>query len=80
MAAKSLTGPTETLRIKRILRHRQSQQYFKVGGWTSNPAEAQIFSDVVEVARTCVRYGLTDVELALRLDCNAGDVFCTSIR
>ena len=63
-----------------MLRHRDSQEYFKDGGWTHDPEEADSFSDVVEAVETCVRYGLNDVDLALRLNSNASDFFCTSIR
>jgi hypothetical protein len=80
MAAKHFTdSPAETT-IKRILRHRDSRQYFKDGGWTADPAEADSFKDVVEVAETCARYNLDNVELALRFDSGACDVFCTPIR
>jgi len=38
------------------------------------------FSDVVEAAAACARYGLSDVELALRFEPGASDVFCTPLR
>jgi hypothetical protein len=66
--------------MKRVLRHKASREYFKDGGWTNNPEEANSFSDVVEVAETCARYGLNDVEIALRVHSQAADVFCTTIR
>jgi hypothetical protein len=65
--------------IKRVLRHRHSREYFKDGGWTNNPDEADSFSDVVEAAQTCARYRLNGVELALRFETGC-DVFCTPIR
>ena len=65
--------------IKRVLRRKNSKEYFKDGGWTRNPKEANGFSDVVEAAQICTRYGLNDVELALRFESGC-DVFCTSIR
>ncbi len=65
--------------IKRVLRHRESKAYFKNGSWTRNAAEADDFSDIVQVAEACVRYGLNDVEVALRYGANC-DVFCTPIR
>jgi hypothetical protein len=65
--------------IKRVLRHKDSREYFKDGNWTSDPNEADSFMDVVEVAQTCARYQLTDVELAVRFEAGC-DVFCTSIR
>jgi hypothetical protein len=79
MSAKTLQS-TQDRTIKRILRHRSSREYFKQGGWTSDPEEADSFSDVVEVARTCARYGLSDVELALRYSAAGDDLFCTAIR
>lgn len=80
MVAKKLDAPFGGADIKRVLRHRDSKAYFKDGGWTPNAEEADSFSDVVQVAETCVRYGLCDVELALRYEAANSDVFCTSIR
>jgi hypothetical protein len=79
MSARTLHEDADST-IKRLLRHRASREYFKDGGWTSDPQEADSFSDVVEVAQTCARYGLKDVELALRYPSAAHDVFCTPIR
>ena len=79
MSAKVLQS-IEDLTIKRVLRHRSSREYFKNGGWTSDPGEADSFADVVEVAQTCARYGLSDVELALRYGSAVEDLFCTPIR
>jgi hypothetical protein len=79
MSAKRING-NEQKTIKRVLRNKSSREYFKDGGWTANPDEANSFSDVVEVAETCTRYGLNDVELALRFHLGGGDVFCTTIR
>jgi hypothetical protein len=80
MSAKMLSERGEEKAIKRFLRRSGSREYFKDGGWTDNPEEANNFSDAVEVAEICARYGLTDVELALRFEAGAGDVFCTAIR
>ncbi|HYG34010.1 MAG TPA: hypothetical protein VEC99_04455 [Clostridia bacterium] len=66
--------------IKRLLRRRGSREFFKGDGWTENPDEARDYSDVLEAAETCVRYGLNDVELALRMGTQASDFFCTRIR
>ncbi len=79
MSAKTLES-TGDRTIKRYLRHRSSREYFKSGSWTSDPEDADNFSDVVEVAQTCARYGLSDVELALRYASGGPDVFCTPIR
>lgn len=81
MSAKNLNGSIHDSNMKRLLRRRASREYFKSGGWTKNPGEADNFSDVVEAAQTCARYGLSDVELALRLDPQDGeDIFCTPLR
>lgn len=79
MSAKTLQT-SEDRTIKRLLRHQTSREYFKNGTWTNNPAEADSFSDVVEAAETCARYGLSDVEVALRYEMASHDVFCTKIR
>jgi len=80
MAAKHSETPLQERTIKRFLRHRASREYFKNGQWTSNPAEASSFSDVIEIAETCARYDLNDVEMALRFESSSSDVFCTPIR
>ena len=64
-------------RVKRLLRRRSTREYLKEGGWTEDPEEARCFSDVVEVAETCARLRLRDVELALRMDSRGSDLFCT---
>ena len=73
-------GFTQLQTVKRLLRNRVSQEYFRDGRWTNNPEEADSFSDVVEAAQICTQHGLTGVELALRLDAKACDVFCTPMR
>ena len=78
MSAKRLNGWTKPPR--RLLRHEGSEEYFKDGGWTCNPDEARNFSDALEVAVVCARYGLNDVELAIRFDPCAADVFRIKIR
>jgi hypothetical protein len=80
MCAKSLDRAEQEQTIKRVLRRCGSRDYFKHGGWTNDPAEADNFSDVVEVAEICAQYGLSDVELAVRYDRAACDLFCTPIR
>ncbi len=75
-----LSDCAEERAIKRVLRHRGSQEYFKDDGWTNKPEEANSFFDVVEAAEICARYGLSDVELAIRFELGTGDVFCTWIR
>jgi len=80
MSAKTIADAVKDKPIKRVLRHRTSATYFKDGGWTRNPEEAHCFSDVVEAAETCARYGLSDVELALRYDATNTDLFCVPLR
>ena len=80
MSAKTVQGAIEEKPIKRVLRNRTSAAYFADGGWTQNPAEARSFSDVVEAAQACARYGLDDVELALRHEADAADIFCVQLR
>ena len=80
MVAKKLNEPLTEPGIKRMLRQRSSQQYFKDGGWTHNPQEADHFADVVQVAKTCVQYDLKGVELALRYETASSDLFCTVLR
>ena len=79
MPVKSIEERMEQTTIKRVLRRKSSREYFKEDGWTDNPDEAKSFNDVVEVAETCARYRLNDVELALRVHPQAADVFCTPI-
>ncbi|HSU52817.1 MAG TPA: hypothetical protein VLT36_02015 [Candidatus Dormibacteraeota bacterium] len=80
MSAKTFNVGSQEKTIKRVLRHKESREYFKDGAWTNDPQEASSFTDVVEVVEACTRYGLSDVELALRFDSASADVFCTSIR
>ena len=70
----------EETEIKRVLRHRESKAYFKDGAWTRNAQEANSFEDVEKAAEACLRYGLNDVEVALRFNAGSCDVFCTAIR
>jgi len=80
MSAKILYNSTNEKPIKRLVRHKQSKEYFRDGQWTKNPQEASSFADVIEAAQVCARYGLDDVELALRIDSESCDVFCTPLR
>lgn len=78
--AKTLDGFVSEVKIKRLLRRQNTHEYFKEDGWTNDPAEAKCFLDVIEVAETCARCGLDDVELTLRMDARACDFFCTRVR
>ena len=79
MASKSKSNSIHQERAKRILRHRSSNEYFKEGAWTDNPEEATNFEDIVEAAETCSRFGLQNVELAVRLSAHASDMFATAL-
>ena len=70
-------GSVQEQAVKRLLRRKDTAQYFNGDGWTEDPAQAQTFSDVLEAAATCSRFKLTNVELALRVEPGACDVFCT---
>ena len=65
--------------IKRLLRRKNTREYFNGDGWTKNPHEAKTFSDIVEVAEVCAHHHLAGVELAFRIHAEAADVFCTPI-
>jgi hypothetical protein len=77
---KNLGTRKEEQPVKRLLRRCDTHEYFKEGGWTTNPEEAQTFSDVVEVAEICAQRGLSGVEMTLRVAGGESDVFCTPIR
>jgi hypothetical protein len=80
MSGKSDSESAFTKPVRRFLRHRASHTYFKDGGWTADPAEANTYSDVLEVAEACARYRLSDVEVALRYERSSCDLFCTPLR
>jgi hypothetical protein len=80
MPAKNFNELTAEQTIRRFLRRRSSREYFKNGDWTANPKEASQFSDAVEAAQACARYGLDDVELAIRYESASHDVFCMRLR
>ncbi len=79
MSARVLNSG-EAKEIRRLLRRIDSQEYFQAGAWTPDPEQAQTFEDVVEAAEACARYGLMDVELALRFQKGADDFFSVVIR
>jgi hypothetical protein len=66
--------------IIRVIRQVNSQAYFASDGWTSNPEEALRFADPLEAAQAAVEYGLTGVEVALRMADADSDLFCTALR
>jgi hypothetical protein len=60
--------------IKRLLRHRVTGLYYNNGDWTMNSIQATVFTDFLQAARVCARYGLTAVDLTLRMD-DASDFY-----
>jgi len=73
--------PKRTLEpVKRLVRHRATRHYFKNGDWTADPLQASVFADSVDAVQACVRYDLTDVELALRIGTRTCDLFSTPLR
>ena len=64
----------------RLLRHQHTLAYFKDGGWTRDPKEADRFSDVLEAAETCVKHGLVDVDLILQMNGGDSNHFSTPAR
>jgi len=78
--AKALDDGIRDRKIKRLVRHRATREYFSEGGWTKNPEEAKSFCDVVEVAEACAKLGLNDVELTLCVEGLGAELFCTPIR
>jgi len=70
-------GSFQEQAVKRLLRHKDTAKYFNGDGWTEDPAQAETLFDVLEAAATCKRFKLTNVELALRVEPGACDVFCT---
>ena len=71
---------TEARPVRRLLRRCDTREYYKEDGWTANPDEAKWFSDVVEVAEVCAQHGLSGVEMILRLEGGATEVFSTPMR
>ncbi|HZR19253.1 MAG TPA: hypothetical protein VFE51_18340 [Verrucomicrobiae bacterium] len=55
----------DTRTARRVLRHRRSRTYFKDGAWTADIDEATEFPNVREIAETCVRHQLREVDLVL---------------
>jgi hypothetical protein len=65
--------------IRRLLRHKHSQEYFTESGWTNDPEAARSFADSLEAAQTCVQRGLGDMEMVLRVAGGSSDLFCTEL-
>ncbi len=65
----------QSYEIRRMIRRRNSQEYFTGSGWTCNPDEAKVFVDSLEAAQVCANYGLMDMEIALRVPGANADLF-----
>jgi hypothetical protein len=65
--------------IRRLLRRKQSQEYFTGNGWTKNPEEARTFADSLEAAQVCVHWGMSGMEMVLRVTGGASDLFTTEL-
>ena len=74
-----LNTETQAQAVKRLLRRNGSSEFFKEDGWTNNPDEAKTYCDVLEAADACARHRLSNMELALRIEPRACDLFCTPI-
>ncbi len=54
--------------MRRVIRSIRTHEFFSDGKWTLDPALAQDFPDTLELLKTCAKYHLQEVELALQLD------------
>jgi hypothetical protein len=61
--------------IRRVIRRRNSEEYFTDNGWTNNPEEARVFADSLEAAQVCANYGLVGMEIALRITGAEAELF-----
>ncbi len=66
--------------IRRVLRHKHSKEYFRTDGWTSHVEEAHTFQDALEAAEVCAIYGLSGVEIVLRVKGATSDLYCVDVR
>jgi len=66
--------------MRRLVRNLRTHEYLGQGQWTSDPSQAQDFSNAGKAIDTCLRYRLTDVELVLQLDAEPQEAFDTHLR
>jgi hypothetical protein len=66
--------------VLRFVRCQRTGRYFRSGKWTRNCNEANTFSDALEALQACARHHLRNVELALRVEGAASDIFCAQLR
>jgi len=69
----------QTGEVLRFVRCQRTGRYFRSGRWTRNWSEADTFGDVLEAVHACARHHLRNVELALRVDGAASDIFRTQL-
>ncbi len=65
--------------IRRVLRRKQTQEYFTGRGWTREAEQALTFRDCVEAAQICAHCGFSDVEMVLRIQGGTADLYCTAL-
>ena len=65
--------------IRRMLRRRNSGEYFTGNGWTNNPDEAKVFADSVEAAQACADHRLVDMDIALRVAGAKSELFSAAL-
>ncbi len=65
--------------IRRVLRHKHTEEYFTGYGWSKNPEEARTFADSVEAAQACAHCALSEMEIVLRVRGGTSDLFCTEL-
>ena len=73
--SRNRTGP-----VLRFVRCQRTGRYFRSGKWTRNCSEANSFGDALEAVRACTRHHLRNVELALRVEGAARDIFRAQLR
>jgi hypothetical protein len=74
----SLVNKTRVMR--RLVKNLSTHEYLGQGQWTSDPSQAQDFSDAGQAIDTCLRYHFKDVELVLQLDSEPQEAFDTHLR
>ncbi len=55
------------LPVVRVIRCLRTGRYFTGLDWTADLSQAQTFPDEVQAVRACVRHGLQNVELVVRV-------------
>jgi hypothetical protein len=66
--------------MRRLVKNLRTHEYLAQGHWTSDPSQAQDFSDAGKAIDTCLRYHLREVELVLQLDAEPQEAFDTHLR